>query len=163
MKNPFFYEEQRITQKWLHLIIFGIAALMWYGAFQQIILGIPFGNNPGPDWLVILMWLLIGIGLPIFWLRFRLILAVYDDHIVVRFPPIFTRRIPIADIYQVEVRDYRPVREYGGWGLRGGFGHGKAYNMNGNHGVQLSMKDGERILLGTQRPDDLADAIKDQM
>ena len=59
-----------------------------------------------------------------------------------------------------EPRVYRPVLEYGGWGVRyTPFGRGWAYNVSGNRGVQLVMSSGRRALVGSQRPDDLAGAI----
>ncbi len=33
-------------------------------------------------------------------------------------------------------RKYRPIREYGGWGIRYGW-NGRAYSTSGNEGVQL--------------------------
>ena len=40
------------------------------------------------------------------------------------------------------------------------FTRGKAYNVSGNEGVQLELTNGKRILIGSQRADELADAIK---
>ncbi len=41
------------------------------------------------------------------------------------------------DIEKIYVREYAPLSEYGGWGLRYSVNHGKAYNISGNQGVQL--------------------------
>lgn len=57
-------------------------------------------------------------------------------------------------------RRYRPIREFGGWGVRIAR-TGKAYNVTGNLGVQLVFRDGKRLLLGTQRPEALATAIRE--
>jgi hypothetical protein len=59
-----------------------------------------------------------------------------------------------------EARTYRPILEYGGWGIRySPFGQGCAYNVSGNRGVQLELADGQRILIGSQRAEELARAI----
>lgn len=63
--------------------------------------------------------------------------------------------IPWADIDQIYVRQYSPVAEYGGWGMKG-VGKNRAYNVRGNYGIQIVKKDGRRILIGTQRPDEAA-------
>jgi hypothetical protein len=56
------------------------------------------------------------------------------------------------------VQTYRPIRDYGGWGIRYGRG-GKAYNVSGNRGVMLELSDGQKLLIGSQRPEELANAI----
>lgn len=63
--------------------------------------------------------------------------------------------IPWDDIDQIYVRKYSPIAEYGGWGIRFGRG-GRAYNVSGNHGIQIVRKNGKRILIGTRRPDEAA-------
>jgi hypothetical protein len=81
------------------------------------------------------------------------------DGLYVRFRP-FTRRRRIGwrEIVRAEACRYRPLREYGGWGIR--FGpRGKAYNVHGDRGVRLELTDGRRLLIGSQRPDELAAAI----
>ena len=52
---------------------------------------------------------------------------------------------------QCYVRKYSPLREYGGWGVRGSFGKNKAYNVKGNQGIQIELKKGGKVLVGTQR------------
>ncbi|HID51899.1 MAG TPA: hypothetical protein EYP41_07680 [Anaerolineae bacterium] len=61
--NVTFREVQYIRRVWwVMLLVGGIAALMWWGFWQQIILGQPWGNNPAPDWMMWLLWLFIGLG-----------------------------------------------------------------------------------------------------
>ena len=54
------------------------------------------------------------------------------------------------------------IAEYGGWGVRMRRG-GMAYNVSGDRGVQLELMDGKRILIGSQRAGELADAIRERM
>jgi hypothetical protein len=61
------------------------------------------------------------------------------------------------------VRKYSPIMEFGGWGFRGlirvkmfGIGkNGRAYNVKGNIGIQMELKNEDRILIGTQRQNDV--------
>lgn len=69
------------------------------------------------------------------------------------------RMIPLSEIASAEVRTYSPIMEYGGWGIRWGPG-GKAYNARGNRGVQLVLRSGERVLVGSQRPEELLGALR---
>jgi TATA-box binding protein (TBP) (component of TFIID and TFIIIB) len=43
------------------------------------------------------------------------------------------------------------------------FGAGKAYNVSGNKGVQLVFKNGKKLLIGSQKADELAKAIESVM
>jgi len=56
------------------------------------------------------------------------------------------------EIHNLEIRTYRPLKEFGGWGLR--FGQsGKAYTISGKTGLQLQLKNGRKVLFGTQKAD----------
>lgn len=154
-----FREVQRLSRVWwVTLIVLGVAALMWYGFIQQIFFGQPFGSNPTPNWMMWLFWLLFGVGFPIVWYNARLIVELRDDHISIRFVPFVTRSIFYADIKQHKVRTYRPLREYGGWGIRGLAGR-RAYSVSGNQGVELELNSGQEIMIGSQKPEELALAI----
>lgn len=73
-----------------------------------------------------------------------------------------SRVIPLNNIANMYVRKYKPLREYGGWGVRMGlFGKGSAINVSGNMGIQIELKNGDRILIGTNKPDDAKRIIKD--
>lgn len=61
--------------------------------------------------------------------------------------------IPWEEIDQIHVRKYSPILEYGGWGMRYGR-NGKAFNVRGNYGIQIVKKNGKKVLIGTQRPED---------
>lgn len=160
---PAFREEQRFHQVWVWFIVLGIAALIWYSTIQQIILRRPFGSRPAPDMLLIIFWLLFGIGLPAFFLSARLITEVRSDGIYVRFFPVHFsfHKIAYEELGSFEVRKYNALREYGGWGIRYG-PQGKAYNVGGNRGVQLVLTDGKRILIGSQRPEEFLAALQSE-
>ena len=69
------------------------------------------------------------------------------------------RKIAFKELKGYKVRAYRPILEYGGWGIRFGL-KGKAYNVSGNRGVQLELTNGKRLLIGSQRPEELWQAIQ---
>jgi hypothetical protein len=74
-----------------------------------------------------------------------------------RMKPFHLREQTIAweEIDQIHVRRYQPIMEYGGWGIRYGR-NGKAFNVRGDYGIQIVKKNGKRVLIGTQRPDEVA-------
>jgi hypothetical protein len=147
---------------WALFIVVSTAALMWWFFIQQIILGQPVGTNPGPDWMTWLFTILFGIGLPVFYFTNRLIISVEDEALRVQMIPILTRQIPYTEIDTAIARKYEPILEYGGWGVR--YRPGKrAYSMRGNRGVELTLRNGQRIMLGTDAPETLQKAINQKL
>jgi hypothetical protein len=58
-----------------------------------------------------------------------------------------------------EAVTYRPIRDYGGWGIR--WGPGKlAYNVSGSEGVRIDRSDDRELLVGSRQPYDLARAMR---
>ncbi|MGI4862562.1 MAG: hypothetical protein ACRYFZ_01470 [Janthinobacterium lividum] len=51
-------------------------------------------------------------------------------------------------------RTYSPLGDYGGWGIRG-LPSNLAYNVWGQAGLQLIFQSGNKLLLGTQQPEEL--------
>lgn len=148
-----------MRQAWVWLLCMGIAALAWWAFLEQIALGRPWGDRPAPDWAVWLIFFLFGLGLPAFLWHARMVVTVSPDEILIRWIPLWTRRVPISSIRSCEARTYRPIREYLGWGIRLG-PSGRAYNVSGNEGVQLVLEGGERLLIGSRRMGELAEAIE---
>lgn len=91
----------------------------------------------------------------------RLITRICSDGIYVRFPPLqgSFSRFAWEDIDRIHIRTYSPLREYGGWGIRLG-AMGTAYNVSGNVGVQLILKNGSRLLIGTNQPEEVARVLQ---
>jgi hypothetical protein len=160
MKTGIFTEEQRFTQKWVWLLLAGTAGMAWWSFVQQIILGSPFGNRPSPDFVVWIIWALFGVGMPWLFYSLRLVTQVRSDGLLIRFYPFRSRTIFFRDIESFYVRQYHPLREYGGWGIRCSRKNGRAYNVSGNMGVQLELVDGKRILIGSSNPERLAQALR---
>ena len=117
-----------------------------------------------PIILFIVTMIIIPILVAILFLVVKLEAEVRSDGLYVRFFPAHIRfkRFAAEDLTDCFALKYRPILEYGGWGIR--FGKkGKAYNVSGNRGVQLVLKNGKRLLIGSQRPDELAEAINSIM
>jgi len=169
MKKILFSEEQKFTQSWIAILLYVMVvfniALFGYGFTQQIILGKSWGNTPMSDTGLIITFLIvlaIFTGLIILFHRAVLKTSITTDEILYKFPPFFFKEkiIPANEIENITVRKYNPILEYGGWGIRSGFGKGKAYNVKGNTGIQLHLKNGKKILIGTQKKDQAEWAIR---
>jgi hypothetical protein len=139
-----FREEQRFRQPWLWMILLAGGLLTLWAARTAS------------------AWVALAAFVPVLWLFYTLKLEVEVDQtdIRIRFFPLSRRAIPLTSIQSCEARTYRPIREYGGWGIKYGFS-GMAYNVSGDRGVQLVLRNGRRILIGSQRADELAAVIND--
>ena len=91
----------------------------------------------------------------------RLETEVRGDGLYVRYFPFHRSALAISlqDVKRIEARTYRPLLEYGGWGIRWTW-KGKAYNAHGNRGVRIDYATGRHLLIGSQCPDELAGAIQ---
>ncbi len=153
-------EVQHFRQVPLWLLLLCLAGVAIYAMVEQLILGKPFGDNPASDTVLAIIVVVFGFGFPIFFYVINLATEVRSDGLYIRFFPLHLsfRKIPLEALKTYEVRTYRALREYGGWGIRGGW-RGKAYNVSGNRGVQLELSNGERILIGSRKPDEFAEAL----
>jgi len=162
-----FQEVQRFRQWWLWLILLPplmlSVGLFGYGMIKQLVFGQPWGDNPMSDTMLLIVGgFVIALVAGLIWLFYaaKLVTEVRSDGLYIRFfPPHFSfHKIPLEKLKRYEVRTYSPITECGGWGIRF-YESGKAYNVSGNRGVVLEFLDGRPILIGSQRPEELAKAI----
>jgi len=157
-----FNEEQRFKQWWLWLILIAVALYFIYGFVQQIFIGKPFGDHPVSD-LGVTLLLLVPFGiLWLFW-KVKLITKICTDGIYYQYFPFHWKFHKIAweDVEKSYMRTYKPIVEYGGWGLRSGvFGSGQAFNVYGNIGLQLELKNRKKLLIGTQKKYEIEKALE---
>lgn len=164
-----FREIQRFRQAWMWVLFISgmllVVVIFGYGMVTQFVYGRPWGDEPMSDTALIiagLVSIVVAGGVALLFLCMALETKVADDGICIRFFPFVRKRIAYDQIISFEARTYRPIAEYGGWGIRVRL-RGTAYNVSGNRGVQLELANGTRLLIGSQRPDELADAIQTMM
>ena len=144
--NTRFVEVQYFWQQPLSWIIWVIVAVVLYSLGSADLIEETF--------LFVAMIFVLAIMLLVFFTRLKTELS--EEGISYQMWPFHKKPKLLAwsDIEHAEVRKYKPIREYGGWGIRFGL-HGKAYNIKGNMGLQIKLTSGQSILLGTQRPDEI--------
>jgi len=148
-----FYEKQKITQWWFWLLIIAMAGFFAFALYMQFVKKQPLGNQPMGDLDLIISSGAVFIVVLLF-LTFKLETKIDEKGISVRLFPLHLKwkQFNYEEISKCYVREYSPLKEYGGWGLRYGiFGNGKAYNIKGNKGLQLEFKNGKKLLIGTQK------------
>lgn len=145
----YFREVQRFRQPWLWALL-GVQALVALG-------GLVRGRRSGRE-TVRRLAVLGGVALL---LRVAsLDTEVRDDGVYVKFAPLHRsfRRIPFADLADVQATGYSPLR-YGGWGIRWS-PSGVAYTVSGKSGVRLERRSGQSVLVGSDDPDELLAAVQ---
>lgn len=91
----------------------------------------------------------------------KLITQVRTDGIYVRFPPWQSKfsQYNWIDIAEVFVKDYKPMREFMGWGIR--YAPGKiGFIVSGNSCIEIVFKNGNRVLITTQRPGEVNEVLR---
>ena len=156
---PLFREVQRFHHWFFWLPIVVVVGVIWWQFIQQIVIGRPPGTEPISDWAAWVLTIVFGIGFPVFAAIVRLATEVQPGLLSVRLIPFRGRHIPTHDIQAAYSREYSPMREFGGWGIRLSANGVKAYNAHGNVGVELVLVDGRHVLVGTQRAEELLDAL----
>lgn len=160
--STLFTERQHFRQSWLWLILIGINGLFIYGIIQQVVNGQQWGTRPMSD-TGLFIFFGLTLLLTLLFAAFRLDTIIKQDGIYVRFFPIHLtfRKYSWDNIERSFVKQYNPIMDYGGYGLRLGlFGKGRALNVSGNKGIQLVFTDGTRLLIGTNKPDEARQALQ---
>ncbi|MFC5270854.1 hypothetical protein [Adhaeribacter terreus] len=157
--NILFSEKQRFTQWWLWLILLSTFAMPSYLMYEQLQEPAPF-TDPEKNTAIVLL-VVIMVPVMLLFALIKLETQISEDGISARLYPLHLkwRHYSWPEIEDVYVREYSPLKEFGGWGLRYGFG-GMAYNISGNQGIQIVFKSGKKLLLGTQKPEAATKALK---
>jgi hypothetical protein len=144
-----FEERQRFVNRTLAFALLGLLVLATVFAWRDLRSHLAVGRQ---------LTMFLPAALVAVLLLLELHVTVADAGVRIRMLPFANRTIDPAQIARWEARTYRPIREYGGWGVR--FGpRGRAYNVSGDRGVELTLASGKRVLIGSQRPEELAAAI----
>ena len=162
-ENELIYREEQRFGFWLRwLVALSVALVVPFSIFSLI----EFSSKQGsPDMLTILTLIISTICAPVavavLFGMVKFETEVRPDGLYVRYFPfhVHFKRFTAKDLSEYYARQYRPILEYGGWGIRWCLMKGKAYNVSGNKGVQLVFKNGKRLLIGSQWADELEKAI----
>lgn len=164
--EPIYREEQRFGL-WLRWLI---AASMALAVPLSIFSLTKIPSKQGsPEILPIIILIIAGICVPIaiavLFVLLKLETEVRSDGLYIRYFPfhINFKRFTTENLSRYYARKYKPLLEYGGWGIRCSLRKGKAYNVSGNKGVQLVFKNGKQLLIGSQRAEELEQAIRSIM
>ena len=153
--KPIFQETQRFSQWWLWLLLTVVFILVAYGVYQQGYFQNSLNSTPRSTFGV-LFFLVVYIGVMLLFFIMQLKTEINDRGIHFCYRPFVSKNITWDEIVSVHVINYGFV---GGWGIRLWTAYGTVYNTRGNMGMAITLKSGKKLLIGTQKPKALQDAL----
>ncbi|MCL7988839.1 hypothetical protein M8998_12890 [Sphingobacterium sp. lm-10] len=143
MENNRYVETQSFWSRWFFVLFLLLVGVGVFGALREK----EWGSEP-----------IIGLSIlfltVVFFAFVRLRTSVDSTGIMVDFKPFLWRKLWTWDkIADVQIKKYT-LLDYGGWGYRIG-PQGTAYTVQGKYGFQIQFKDGSKVLVGTQKPEEI--------
>ncbi len=74
--------------------------------------------------------------------------------------PLITKTVPFKQIKYLRTTKYRPIKDFGGWGLRGR-GKKQVWSARGSDGLVLELIEGSELIVGADDPNKLKERICD--
>ncbi len=166
--NTEYYEKQKINNLITGLIIFfaGVLPLgsILYSYYLLFVRQTNTISSKSQETLTLssVVVLLLSIFIIYLFLSLKLEIKVNYNGIYFRFFPFHKkfRLIPFTDIKNFRIRRFRPILEYGGWGIRYSIKrNGVGYTISGKYGLQLELHSNKRLLIGVKYPEAILNAM----
>lgn len=154
MGKILFHEEQQMRQWWLWLLL-----LVPIGVSISLVMNLDLHANPelsetsssSSGTFQFLFFLpIVGILLLLYFMKMTT--TIDSDRITIKHLFVINKEFLWKDIASAEIITYGFV----GYGQRYSSKHGAVYNMSGNKGLAIVLKNGKKVLIGTQKPEELA-------
>jgi hypothetical protein len=149
------YRERTPWAGWIRTIMWGAIVVSCYSLLAGWGSGLPFLPR------LMLVGVVAGMGFFVETLLGGLTVLVQEAGILMHLGswPLIRRRVPYAEIVSMESVGYQPIREFGGWGVRG-WGKRKAWSARGNQAVALTLEGDRLLLIGSDHPRRLEERIR---
>lgn len=139
-------ESQNFITKWLLVLFIVLIGIELNTIYKEYVIDnvVHFGVS---------FWIFLAVMLCLFFMRLHL--SIDAQGITLKFLPfVINKKWNWQDIESAYITEYG-LSDYGGWGYRIGK-KGTAYTTKGKYGIQLLLKNGKKILIGTQQPEEVA-------
>ena len=157
--NPILIEEIQIFRHWLLWTIILVIFTPLLGIlFYQFFTGNPVGNNPASNGVLLAIILIYYVPMITLMLYAKLTVRIGNEAIYYgwNIPNNELNKIDWKEVDSIDIITYR----FTGYGYRLTKKYGIVYNTKGNKGLQIVKKSGEKILLGTLKPEELKSALQ---
>jgi hypothetical protein len=162
-----FKESQKFKQPWIWIIILLCALITivptGFGLHKQLILDEKFGNRPMSDNGLIITFIILLIFYFVIFLIFKLSnlkTEIDKNGIRYKFFPFHLKfhEMQWDSISKYKIITYSWLADFGGLGIKYRKGE-KGYIVGGNKGLQIFIKTGKKILIGTQMESEMEDFL----
>lgn len=144
-------------------------------------------DSPWPGWILVVFWgtmlvtigavavapgesheeqiwgafLVAGVAVIVQWLLAGLTVRLFRDFLLVGLGSslLVSRQVRYDDISALESVQYHPIRDFGGWGVRGSDKR-RIWSSRGDEAVVLHLADGRQLYIGSDRPQRLEERIR---
>jgi hypothetical protein len=161
MESEVLFSEKQRFQWWVMVLFIVVNGFILTGIYFKLQNDATIASEVANNSSLIVVACL-GIIFTFIFFLFRLDTQIKGDGIYVRFLPLRLkyRHYSWKDLSKIYVREYSPLGEYGGWGIRYTFsGAGKAYNISGKIGLQLEFTTGKKVLIGTHKGEEIKEIL----
>ncbi|MDE2678587.1 MAG: hypothetical protein OXI76_11835 [Gemmatimonadota bacterium] len=164
------YREQTWAPLWAIALVWGACLAGVIGTITPVMRMVEITGRSGDGMSQSAVLALVGISVALLLVLsltvafIRLDVEVRADHIFIAFGPVhlIRKRIRFSEIESVRGLTYRPLVEFGGWGIRPR-PRRTAWTIRGNQAVAVTLKSGRQIYVGSEYPQRLAGAIQTAM
>lgn len=157
------YREDQNFAWWLY------ALLVLMGAFCVLGLKLAFGaaqtEQGGPWWrLEVPVLFAVGVLVPpillVGVLHMTTVVTPDSCRVWYGWVPTYRRTFSLAEVRKVEIVCYNAFQDHGFWGVRTARDGERILTARGDRGVRIHLSDGSRILIGSQRAEELAAVLE---
>ncbi len=149
-----FNESQSFNQRWIWLTLVAIFTLLILVLSTTYLLG---DNETSFDSIELLTSSFIVIVVALFFAFVKLKTTVNSVGIKVSMKPFVDKSFVWTEINHVCVLKYTPIT---GVGIRFFTKYGTVYRMKGDRGMYIELNNGEKLLIGTQKEEELAKVVE---
>ena len=158
MAQFYFSEEQKFNQLWVWIILLPIIVIVGV-QFSDLLNKNETLSLENESLTGMIISIVVVAAAATLFMTMKLTTKIDKLTIRVNFYPFVNRTIPWEDVEEAYVRTYKPLLEYGGWGIRRRIGS-IAYSVSGKQGLQLSLTNGKKVLIGTKKVEELKSLLE---
>lgn len=159
MTNLIFKEEQSYRGTWLMYLI-----LMLEIPMISLVSFLIWRSEPDKSRAILIIGTFLGVLSLVFFFLMSITLKtrIDPDGVKFRFSPFINnwKTFRKEEIQSIEVVEYSPISDFGGWGLKGNRST-KAYSVLGDQGLLLDIGQKKKVMIGTQKPKELRSYIEE--
>ena len=147
------YRERTSWAAWVDLIYCGAIVSCAYSVFASM--------DGGTLYRLAVAAAILAAGWGLRMVLAGLTVRVQDTRILIHLGSVrlVRKTVPLDGIVSLESVRYRPLVEFGGWGVRGS-GKKQAWTARGDRAVVVGLEEGRRLYVGSDHPQRLEAAIR---